>query len=414
MPGHLTFRDDATEEFLAAFEIHRSLTTANGERPQLRTAVNGIRSLALALEKACKDAVATIDPYLLINKLDRALVLQLRRDISAKPVPTIFCSRQPFETITASQAWETLRDLRGSTIAPEALSAFDQAFKRLVDFRNRATHGEIFAEPEELVAVVDEVLARFASVVRVANPDWFEALAVRNGQLESRLKAIESKVDANWQVLIDYVEKHGALDLPITLYGNVEQSANIVSVLLGSEGGATNSILGQAHVPREDATGLFISFLTKQQADARYDARRRPAQKRSKQTDLLEALGGTRLVVEKPLVPLDSGTLRITQGSGWLALYLEKISPGQLFLPVNIADLLVEFRDGSLPTGVVSGRLESVSSTGASVARTIAVSGTAILDSEWYIAADPNKNPPEAERTTRAFELSVRLAAGDS
>src|ERR1039457_7471538 len=114
MPTHISFLDEAVAEFLEAFELHQGLVTLKPEQRELRAIASCVRSFALALEKGFKHALATVDPYLLISKPDRNLLLQLRHDMNASPVPSIFCSRHPFETISLSQTWKTLREIATS------------------------------------------------------------------------------------------------------------------------------------------------------------------------------------------------------------------------------------------------------------------------------------------------------------
>jgi hypothetical protein len=104
----------------------------------------------------------------------------------ARTAPSIFCSRQPFETINATQSWEAIRDLRASSIDDTAVSGFNRGFKRMIEIRNQATHSELFIEPDELLAIADEVLARFLTVMKEVHPisDGSESAGKASGRLE--------------------------------------------------------------------------------------------------------------------------------------------------------------------------------------------------------------------------------------
>src|SRR4051812_46749401 len=109
MPTYLGFLDDAIEEFADSFEDYQSLVASPPAELTLRRAAKCLRNFTLAVEKGLKHGLSVIDPYLLISKPDRGLLMNLRRDLEARAAPTIFCSREPFDTISLMQTWKTLR-----------------------------------------------------------------------------------------------------------------------------------------------------------------------------------------------------------------------------------------------------------------------------------------------------------------
>jgi len=401
MPSHLSFLDDAVEGFLEAFELHRHV--AEPGTSELRHAANCVRGFVLALEKGLKHALASIDPYLLIAEPTRKLLVQLRHDMNARAVPNIFCSRQPFETIGIGQTWETLRDLRGHSIPQDTRSAFDRGLKRLIEARNNAYHGEVYGEPDELSALIDEVLARFTAVISCVSPDWLRILSERNGQLPSRLRGIETQVDGNWQVLVDYLRDHGGIEFPITLYVGTGRDRESVDVLFGASD-KPNNMLGSSDVPASLATGMFTSFLNKQQIDDRFRARHLPPSGLS----AMLLYGLQPVVDDSPLTPLEPGTINVPATSVWLTIHLPEITPHHLFLSAIVSELRVEFSEAGQVTGSVSGRLECPIVKGTAPQR-VQIRGTAQLVSEWYSDVDASVDPPKPEATRRTFELQLRL-----
>jgi hypothetical protein len=398
MPTHLSFLDDAVETFLEAFELHQSLVTSTPDTVSHRTAVICVRALALALEKGSKHALAGIDPYLLISKLDRNLLIQIRRDLLSRPAPSIFCSRQPFETISLLQCWETLRELRGHTIAPDATIAFDRALARLVAARNRAYHGEVFEELDELISIVDEMFARFASVMSALCPDWVTRLSERNGQILSRLRGIEAKVDAAWQVLVDYLADHGSLHFRNELYCIVPRNGEDLRLLFGASSG--RGISASCDLPRALAKGQISQFLTKQQADERYSVLRR----------LRSEHVGSAPEVESML--FESGTLSLPPTTVRLAFDLEGITPGRLFLNAELSALQLGSTDGGGANGSVSGLLRCLGVRGSTLPSAVRIVGTACLKQEMHMDEDLddlNDGLCHPEQSVRTFDLDLQL-----
>lgn len=391
MPPHVSFLEDAVDEFLEAFAEHQSLSAQPSADRSLRRASKCLRGFTLALEKGLKHGLSSVDPYLLIARPDRSLLVDLRRDLEACAAPTLFCSRRPFETITLSQTWETLRDLRSSAIDPGAVAGFERALMRLVAFRNRAYHGEVYAEPDELIAVVSEMLAHFSAVVRCTSPAWLTELNLRNEQLLSRLKAIETQVDANWQVLVDYLVRYGTIELTTEMYCTTTVESDVIRVLCG-ETNVPRTIWCHSDVPKTSAAGIFSTFLTKLQSDARRTAR----------SDKREFDG---------LTPFESGELLLSKAPGWLGLNLSRITPPHLYSAVILSKLIVTFADGESVTGVVSGELTCQPSAGRAPPNPVLISGQAKLTSEWHHSEDLATAPPKPETTVRSFRLDLQLKA---
>jgi hypothetical protein len=246
------------------------------------------------------------------------------------------------------------------------------------------------------------------------SPEWLERLCERNGQLLSRLRGIETKVDASWQVLIDYLRNTGPFEFPIALYATVSPGAENVHVLFGASE-APQNMLGSSDVPISHISGLFGCFLTKQQADDRVTARRRPTAVGLGESGYLAALFGSQPQepVREPLAPLDPGSITVPTTTVWLALTLPKVTPHHLFLSATLTELRVEFSGGAEMLGTISGGLEGPTARGGGPPERADISGTASLASEWHLPADATKVPPEPERTHRSCDLLVKLSVHD-
>jgi hypothetical protein len=408
MPSHLSFLEDAVDRFERAFTLHQAIVD-NEEGRELITAANCVRELYVALEKGFKHAVATHDPYLLLVKLDRTSLLNLRRDIGSRPAPNIFCCRQPLETVGMLDAWNTLRDLKQPALQDGVLGEFERSIKLLRDMRNRAQHGELYEDIDALLNPIELVLARFVEVCEAVVPEWVALLCARNGQLRSRLKGIESKIDASWQVLVDYLRDHGPVPLPSQLYVDVEDHADKASVLLGSvdSKGDNGGILSGTDVAVSNATGLFSLFLTEQQAKDRLAAR---------QASVLGAPDGLPPFLgmpSKPLVPLDAGSLLVPTATAWLTLVLPNIRPSRLrLLNTVLVDLRVELA-ATEPRGIASAVIECAVVKGTVRPARVLVNGPAFLDSEWNLAAEPGATPPSPEKTTRRLLIEWTMTVED-
>jgi len=394
---HFSFLDDAEARFLEAFALFEKVNSMEPEKRPLEPLVQSVRALHLAIEKGLKHAVAIIDPYLLLVKPERALLVDLRKDLLARPVPSIFCSRIRLETIGIAQTWDTLRSLSPANVDEQMVADFDRALRRLVDTRNRAQHAELLDEVEEVRATIEQVLARFTAVVGAWVPDWLDRLYERNGQLESRLRAIENEVDASWQVLIDNLRADGGFKMSIDFYAVNELENDTVRVVFGGADKA-NNMLGGGDVPRSLASGLFQSFLTDQQASDRYAERQR-----------LKSLAAPVDAGSKALAPLDEGVISVPSTSAWLSLFLPNVTPHQLHVSATLTQLRVEFPRGSSVKGSVGGRLECTVQKGTACAEAVQVSGTAYFTSEWNVDADLNADPPEPARTQRCLSLELEL-----
>ncbi len=418
MTSHVPFSREATEEFLAGFNAYRQLEGLEPDKRDALTAAHCVRALYLGLEKGFKATVAGVDPFLLISKPDHQLLVQLRRDMITRPVPSIFCSREPFETLNMYQTWRLLCDIHPPEVDKSVLADFDRALDRLAKIRHRAQHSEFYEDLNDVLSLVEQLLARFREVVGALDPDWLQSLYARNGQLESFFRAIEQQIDGAWQVLLDYITRHGLLTVQTSLHLVQGSDSDSIEALFGATGPTQDRrLLGHGIIADRDASGLFALFLSPDQAWARRQAREyatgSEAAKPLFQTGLLAGLLPTPdpSPPPKPLIPLDPGRVTIRTATGWLSVDLEKLSPRHLFLSVLLFDLLIEFPDPIRTEGRVTGRIESAVKRGPVTPRPITIQGTAQLLVEWGIEGDPNATPPKIPTTLRQLQLSLDLAA---
>lgn len=383
------------------------------------TVIKCVRSLYLGFEKGFKGTVAEIDPYLLISKPDHSLLLQLRRDVLSRPVPSLFCSRQPIETLNMLQTWKLICELQQVPVSESVLADFERALGRLAQIRHRAQHSEFYEDLDDVLALIEQLLARFRDVVGAINPDWLQELFTRNGQLESLLKGIENQIDGAWQVLVDYLHRFGPLKLQTELYLVHESGSESIRAILGDTNTEReNHIFANADISTRDVQGLFGLYLTQDQSDSRRRMRESRMQPPPliRQTGWLGAfLNGTSTpstpLPKKPMIPLDPGSIWIIVAPGWLTLKLTQIKPNFLFLSVLLVDLHIEFSDPNKEDGSVNGKLECAVKHGSTDPGQINVSGQVHLLSEWCVEGEAEGTQPKPPRTIRQLELELELTA---
>jgi hypothetical protein len=409
--NHLPFLVDATDAFLRAFKLHESLDSI----PDIRVASQCIRELFLAMEKGIKHTIAKSDPYLLITRPDHATLRAIRKDLTARSVPTIFCSRANFETVGMKEAWALLQEI-ASPITPAAsvLADFDRALKRLSEARNRAQHGELYDDATELQAIATQVFARFLEVGKALMPELVTQVCTSNDQLESRLIGIERKIDASWQVLIDHLREIGPLIIHARLFVEQQHRSDTVHVLLGNLTEKPDQILAGADIPISHATGLFSTYVTREQVEDRGAARRALRPIARGQAPKLVALMGGLDVADKPIIPLDAGAIRIPSASAWITMELVGVSPPHLHLSATLVDFCVRFADGQSVSGDVSGFILCAVVKGSVAPERISLSGPAFLDSEWHMEGDSSSTPPKEARTMRTVSMELEMSVADT
>ena len=412
MTSHVPFSHEATEEFLAGFGFYRKLAALEPDKRDALSVARCVRTLYLGLEKGFKATVAAVDPYLLISKPDHQLLTQLRRDMIGRPVPSIFCSRQPVDTLNMYQTWRLLRDIHPLDIDGSVLADFERALDRLAQIRHRAQHGEFYEDLNDVLALVEQLLARFREVVGALDPGWLQGLYARNGQLESLLKAIEQQIDGAWQVLIDYITKHGPVTIRSPLYLVQKSDSDSIEALFGQSPLTQDcGFIGHGIIADRDAHGLFALFLSPEESWNRHQARESMAGSEAAkplfQAGLLAGL--VPPLPPKPLIPLDPGHITIRTATGWLSVDLEKLSARILISSVLLFDLLIVFPGPHQKEGRVTGHIESAVKRGPVTPRPVNIHGTAYMLDELGIEGDPNATPPKIPTTLRQLQLSLDL-----
>lgn len=403
MIEHYSFLEDAANCFGEAFILYETEAAKTDDTRTLAPLAACCRLLYVALEKGFKHSLARIDPHLLLAKPDRQLLLDLRRDLLDRPVPTIFCSRRPFDTLSLTQSWEALRVLAPGTLDEQIATDFDRALQRLVQLRHRAQHGEWFDEPDSVLAAVRQLLARFHPVVGSVAPEFLTRLVTDNGQLQSRLRAIEFDVDSSWQVLIDYLKSHGNIKMVIDLFATSPADGEFLGVLFGNNT-ARSYMIGSADVPLSMADGFFVTPLTKTQASDRYSERTRRLAEAD--LDIIRALPDG----VEGLVPLETGHLSIPLTSTWLSLHLPLLVPSQLFVSAILTQFNISFVDPDSVRGDVDGVLECAVSKPGVHTESISIDGEAYFCSEFYHEITESLDDVSSGEFRRSLLLSLTLS----
>jgi hypothetical protein len=396
MPTHLSFVEDSVEEFVAAFNLYRSAEAESSPEQKVRYAVRAIRSLTLSIEKCCKAAVARIEPYLLISKPSRDTVRAIAKDLRARAAPTIFCSRAEFETLGALETWTVLRELELVESDVSSLN-FEKDLKRLIEWRNRARHSEVYWEAAEAVTVLEAVLAGVRPVLGKLNPEWFAGLEARDHELPARLDAIENKIDGEWAVLLSHLEKNG-LEMSVSLSVQIPPEPGPVHVLFGPATEAWyNSMSAAVDVPASHASGVFLTYATQEEMDER-------RQSHLYRGSTLAAAGGASQEVDA-VQPMAAGHLTIP-------LTNVLVQYGQ---PTRYMLSVLEYLELHLPEvtsakGSLSGQLRSVAWKGAPSPRTVAMSGTFSTVMELAMPRLDGSGSTDVLYTSRIFHLRMRLA----
>jgi hypothetical protein len=417
MPAHLSFLDDATDRFLRAFELYEVLRKAAPEHAGISEAATSVRELYVALEKGFKHAVSSLDPYLLIAKPLPAVLLQIRQEMISRSVPTMFCTRVPFDTVGMRNAWTLLRELSDVTVADGVIAEFERGLKRLEEMRHRAQHGELYEEVEEMLARIEHVFARFLEVGEALLQEWLRRLFERNGQLEPRLRGIQRQIDAGWQVLVEYLRRHDRLLLTERLYVEWQAKSETLAVLMGNPSSDADRLLANTEIWVTSTSGLFSLFLTRQQADDTDAARRAlsrgaPAEPSNAAGLFMAAMAAAAPSEQRAaLVPLDAGHIHIPTANAWLAVDLRDVSPSKLHLSASLLDFRVEFRDGMDVLGAASGVLDCAVVRGPDRPERITLSGSAHLRSEFNSSSivEGNDASLQPETTLRVVDLELAM-----
>ncbi|MBX3221670.1 MAG: hypothetical protein KF795_14220 [Labilithrix sp.] len=321
------------------------------------------------------------------------------------------------ETLDLSETWTVLKQVSTPSIDPRAIGDFDEALKPFVQFRHRAQHGELYEDPETALLMIEQVFARFLSVARAFAPDWAERLFARDEQIESKLKGLERRIDAGWQVLIDYLRGRDKLVLQLVAYVQRAQSSETVSVLLGERRNEqSESMLAKTDLPLTSTTGLFGTLLTKQQVDDRDQIRRT----RDRSSADASAKGPQEFLYpmglvpapprERKLLPLEPGGLHVPATHAWLTLRLAAKTPPHLLLSAILEDFRVDFADANARDGVASGTLRCAVNKGTTTPESVKIAGTAHLT--WEGVQESHEESPG--RTFRSVEMDVALSVDEA
>lgn len=418
MPLHLTLLADAVQEYLDAFGEYRALQDSTRGAAAVHRAAKCVRGLYLSVEKVLKHSLVVRDQYLVVERLDPKLLAALVRDRIARPVPTLLCSRQPFETISAARAWELARSELLASLDNAELDSFARAFSKLCELRHRAQHGELYENVEEIVETVELVLRGTRSVLGECAPEFLERCYRRNGQLESRLVALEQKIDGAWSVFTSYLAKRRdplSVAMNATVYLESDGSQRIF-FFKDAKGPRADLTVASA-VPAGNATGLFALMLSPEGVQERELQRSAvsqgmPIAQSHSSTSTMSLLGLKRLsdIANGPLVPLDVGKLTLPPSVAWLSLHLPRVRQRSLSIRFVLYNLVLEFTDPNGPAGTIKGFMLPPSFSDPDHVPYVWFGGELRLKSETVFEPDPTRNFVPGGATIRDFNVQVTFA----
>jgi hypothetical protein len=416
MEYHYTLIEDATHNFRTAFSIYERLRDSLGDlstsgNTSMRSLADCGRALYVAFEKGFKHVLVSIDPHLIISKYDRKLLLNIWREQRARPKPNILCLGTTFETLNMLEAWELVSDLLKASIPDAISSQFSSTLPLLAQIRNRAQHGEIWADPEDVYALFERIFASSHELIVHISSEWLQRLCSEYDNLESRLRAVRDKVDAAWQILLDHVSSVGVLRVNIGGWIIHESSSGLARLLIGGERPGDSvyfSLVGE----NVDASGLFAQPLTEEQCRARREERSIHADNFENDANryglaaLTQSANIQHPVADRPIAPLVAGRIVCRAALGTLCIIASRRS----YVSIRAMEWAIAFSDPLRPEGTISGLLESAKAM-ATDATCLEMIGQATLISEFGIVSSAERATSLAPGTGWQFvgEATIRL-----
>jgi hypothetical protein len=414
MPAHLTLLSDAVQEFISAFAAYRSLEGNKRGRNSGHTAAVAVRSLYIAFEKAFKHALALRDPYLVVDKLDPKLLASIVKDRHARPVPSVFCVRPRFDTIGEARAWEIVQDQLLGSVDRSSLSSFSQAFARLCETRHKVQHSELYEDLDEVVSSIEQVLQGVRGILGTVSPEFLQQCYRRNAQLESRLAALENKLDGAWAVFCDFLSRRRE-PFQIQLHAtSITVPDGTTQLLFKKETGGTRAELTTSSLlPSGAASGLFAEHLDSTAMRAR-EARRSVFDGASARVDAGAgyrgiSLLGTSRPKQGPLLPVVSGRIEVPAGAAWLSLHLPRVRPPSLNMRFFQYGLVLEFGSGESVDGSLQGFMLPPVIKDMEHVQRIAFGGVLHLEKEYQVDSDEERGYWESGATIRHLTANIRF-----
>jgi len=184
-PIHVPFLEDSVRLLARSLNIYRSQELlSEPDRDPFEIAA-AIRDTYLAVEKLLKHIVAKVDPHLLIKKPEPAMLQNLRRDLLEQSAPSLFASRQWFESFDAKATLKIITDVLRPKVAERETQEFSATLEALAHSRNRAQHGELYDMSDALLLKMSRTLGALLTIVDTVSPEFLPKLR-EGGRLRGR------------------------------------------------------------------------------------------------------------------------------------------------------------------------------------------------------------------------------------
>ena len=269
----LTLLDDAVAQLRSAVARFRKQTTKSPAVQSLQEAANAIREYYIFAEKSLKHALASVDPFLLLADIKPPLVRALIRETRASGVSSIWGSRQQYRTLSLEAAWEAVEDVMPPPLLPEQLSQLRSAITSLVRYRHMAQHGELWLSATELLGALERLLSLTRPLLMRVVPDVEATLERASPDTLVSLRAIEQRVDEGWLRLVDSVASGVTPDFELKFLTALADPDAAPQWTSFGYSPTSSTLLFQVSVPRATASGLFLTSITHDEAEARAEQR---------------------------------------------------------------------------------------------------------------------------------------------
>lgn len=343
--SHLTLLEDAAH---AVVEGHRIFTAQYQAAPENRSMVQiarALRATHLALEKLLKHALAKVEPHLVLEKPDGAVVRAIAKDLKDLGAPSFFATRVPIRTLHLEGAWDVVLDVLAPPISEIGGGQFAATLKDLSRKRNQAQHGELFGDPADYLVTLEQVFSQLRPLLEVLIPEALSRLSELSDTIIASLRGIEERVDAGWILLQDSVRVSGTLPIAFKIYVTLpgaDKNLEVAFVEDRADSPGSLSLLTLASVA--ESSGLFLRLLAPDQ-----ERSRREAQTADLPLDEIpetsapskpQPLFGILSIPEKPEVLALRIALEKNRERQRLAIEefgLSPLEPGQVLLPATPA-----------------------------------------------------------------------------
>lgn len=207
-----------------------------------------------------KHIVAKVDPHLLIKKPEPAMLQNLRRDLLEQSAPSLFASRQWFESFDAKATLKIITDVLRPKVAERETQEFSAALEALAHSRNRAQHGELYDMSDALLLKMSRTLGALLTIVDTVSPEFLPKLREVDDAAVSTLRAIQKAIDGAWQILRDYLDEFGELEVKGDVFIVLEEATANLRWL------AAPPINSETKIAPGDASGFFLRPVSADQA----------------------------------------------------------------------------------------------------------------------------------------------------